>query len=92
MIKSFRHKGLKVFFESGSTKGINSQHVNKIKRQLAVLNRAVKPEDVNMPGWNLHSLSGDLNDHYSIKVSGNWRMTFIFVGTDTELFDYQDYH
>ncbi len=92
MIKSFRHKGLKVFFEMGSTKGINSQHANKIKRQLAVLNRAIKPEDVNIPGWSLHPLSGDLNGHWSIKVSGNWRITFTFVGTDTELVDYQDYH
>ena len=92
MIKSFRHKGLKVFFETGSTKGLNSQHAHKIKRQLSVLNRAIKPEDVNMPGWNLHPLSGYLNGHWSIKVSGNWRITFIFVGTDTELVDYQDYH
>ena len=92
MIKSFRHKGLKVFFETGSTRGINSQHASKVKRQLAVLNRAIKPEDVNMPGWNLHPLSGDLNGHWSIKVSGNWRITFTFVGTDTELVDYQDYH
>ena len=91
MIKSFKHKGLKVFFETGSSRGINSQHANKIKRLLAALNRAIKPEDVNMPGWNLHPLSGNLKERWSIKVSGNWRITFIFVGTDTELVDYQDY-
>jgi len=92
MIKSFRHKGLKVFFETGSTKGINAQHANKLKRQLAVLNQARQTEDMNFPGWNLHPLHGDLKEHWSVKVSGNWRMTFMFENGDPVLVDYQDYH
>jgi len=92
MIKSFRHKALKSFFNSGSTKGINPQHANKIKRQLAALDRAIQPEDMNMPGWQLHSLSGKLAGHWSVKVNGNWRITFMFEGSDPVLVDYQDYH
>ena len=92
MIISFRHKGLKIFFETGSTRGINAQHANKIKRQLTVLNRAVYPTDMNLPGWNLHPLSGILENHWSVKVNGNWRITFVFEGNNPALVDYQDYH
>jgi len=92
MIKSSRHKGLKVFYETSSTKGINPQHASKIKRQLAALDRAVQPEDMNMPGWILHQLSGNLAGHWSVKVSGNWRITFTFEDNEPVLVDYQDYH
>jgi proteic killer suppression protein len=47
---------------------------------------------MNVLGWNLHSLKGDLIDHWSVKVNGNWRMTFAFDGEDATLVDYQDYH
>ncbi len=92
MIKSFRHKALKSFFNTGSTKGINPQHVDKIKRQLSVLDRAIQPEDMNIPGWQLHSLAGKLAGHWSVKVNGNWRITFMFEGSNPVLVDYQDYH
>ena len=92
MIKSFRHKGLKVFFETGSTRGINPQHANKLKRQLSKLDEATKPESMNIPGWDIHPLYGDLKEHWSVKVSGNWRMTFMFENGDSVLVDYQDYH
>jgi len=92
MIKSFRHKGLKTFYSTGSTKGINPQHANKIKRQLAALDRAIQPKDMNIPGWNLHELSGDLTQHWSVKVNGNWRITFAFEYGEPVLLDYQDYH
>ena len=92
MIKSFRHKGLKVFFETGSTRGINPQHANKLKRQLSKLDEATKPESMNIPGWDIHPLHGDLKEHWSVKVSGNWRITFMFENGDPVLLDYQDYH
>ncbi len=92
MIKSFKHKGLKTFFNTGSTKGINPKHANKIRRQLAVLDRAIQPEDMNLPGWDLHPLSGNLSGHWSVKVNGNWRITFMFENNDPVLGDYQDYH
>lgn len=92
MIKSFRHKGIEVFFKSGSRAGINPAHASKLKRQLAQLNESTLPEHMKMPGWNLHSLSGGLDGHWSVWVNGNWRMTFTFEGDDAVLVDYQDYH
>lgn len=60
---------------------------------LARLNDATAPQDMNVPGWNLHPLKGlDLKGHFSVWVNGNWRMTFTFDGVDAVLVDYQDYH
>lgn len=92
MIKSFRHKGLQQFFETGSKTGIQPAHAPKLARQLARLQRACRPEDMNVPGWKLHPLSGDLDGHWAVWVSGNWRLTFAFEGEDIILIDYQDYH
>lgn len=92
MIKSFRHKGLKLFFENGSKAGINPAHAAKLARQLSRLNVANGESDMNVPGWGLHALQGNLQNHWSISVNGNWRMTFTFEGTDAVLVDYQDYH
>jgi proteic killer suppression protein len=47
---------------------------------------------MNLPGWGLHALQGNLQNHWSVSVNGNWRMTFTFEGTDAVLVDYQDYH
>ena len=92
MIKTFKHKGLKVFFETGSKAGIQPRHDTKLGRQLIRLNIAKDPSYMNMPGWNLHPLTANLAGHYSVMVSGNWRMTFTFEGEDAVLVDYQDYH
>ncbi len=92
MIKSFEHKGLQAFFETGSKAGIQPHHAPKLARQLARLNAAKAPEDMNLPGWRLHPLVGSLTGHYSISVNGNWRLTFRFDGGDAVLVDYQDYH
>ena len=92
MIKSFRHQGLKLFFEIGSKAGINAAHAAKLARQLSRLNVATGDSDMNVPGWGLHALQGNLQNHWSISVNGNWRMTFTFEGTDAVLVDYQDYH
>lgn len=92
MIKSFRHKGLEQFFKTASKAGIQPHHAGKLRIQLAALDNARKPEDMNAPGWRLHVLEGDLAGHYSVWVNGNWRMTFRFDGEDAELVDYQDYH
>jgi proteic killer suppression protein len=59
---------------------------------LSVLNAATNPEQMNVPGWEWHSLKGDLVGHWAVKVSGNWRLTFSFEGADAILVDYQDYH
>ena len=92
MIKSFRHKGLERFFLHGDKRGIQARHAGKLSRQLAVLNRATCPGDVNLPGWHLHPLKGDLAGHWATHVSGNWRQTFAFERGDVVLLDNHEYH
>jgi toxin HigB-1 len=92
MIKSFRHKGLEAFFQAGTKKGIQPHHAGKLQIQLAALDNAAGPEDMNAPAWRLHSLDGNLAGHWAVWVNGNWRLTFRFIGKDAELVDYQDYH
>lgn len=92
MIKAFRHKGLKDFFENGSKAGIRPDHASKLSRLLLRLDIAKRPADMNLPGWRLHALEGELAGHYSVTVNGNWRLTFMFDGEDAVLVDYQDYH
>jgi len=92
MIKTFRHKGLKAFYETSSKAGIQPHHASKLKRQLVRLNVAKEANYMNMPGWDLHPLTKDLAGHYSVSVNGNWRMTFTFEDEDALLVDYQDYH
>ncbi len=92
MIKSFKHKGLKDFFESGSRAGIQTHHAKKLTILLTALNVAKDERDMNAPSWALHSLSGNLRFHWSVTVSGNWRLTFRFEEGDVVLVDYQDYH
>jgi proteic killer suppression protein len=92
MIKTFLHKGLRAFFEKGSRAGIQPAHASKLSRQLRQLDDASAPGDMNFPGWRLHALHGDMAGHYSVWVSGNWRLTFRFEDGDAILVDYQDYH
>jgi len=92
MIKSFRHKGLQLFFETGKKTGIQPHHAARLQRQLFVLNEATGPEQMDIPGWRFHSLAHDLAGHWSVWVNGNWRLTFTFEGEDAVLVAYQDYH
>lgn len=92
MIKSFRHKGLEKFFRSGSTAGIQPAHAKKLTMLLTALDSAEHAGQMDAPGWHLHPLSGDLRGHWSVKVNGNWRLTFRFQDGDAEVVDYQDYH
>lgn len=92
MIKKIVHKGLRQFYESGQTAGIRAEHAPRLGRQLAKLDAARNPADLNIPGWGLHPLKGDRKGHWAISVSGNWRVTFTFEGEDVTLVDYTDYH
>ena len=93
MIKIFRHKGLKNFFEKGSMAGIQPAHAPRLAAMLRRLNETTNAQGMNLPGWGLHPLKGrELKGRFSVWVSGNWRMTFTFDGTDAVLVDYQDYH
>lgn len=92
MIKRIRHKGLAAFFATGSRKGIDPTHASKLRLQLTALEHAVSPKDMDASGWRLHPLKGDLKGHHAVWVSGNWRLTFRFEGTDATDVDYLDYH
>jgi proteic killer suppression protein len=92
VIRSFRHAGLEKFFRTGSKAGIQPAHAKKLQSQLLALNEAESSQEMNLAGWHLHPLQGDLAGHWSVRVSGNWRMTFRFEGTDAVLVDYRDYH
>lgn len=92
MIISFRHKGLKLLYDTGSARGVQIAHAAKLSRILAALDAAARPAEMDHPGYRLHPLRGDMADHWSVWVNGNWRVTFRFIGTDVELVDYRDYH
>lgn len=92
MIKSFKHKGLERFFRTGDKSGIQANHAKRLQQQLTALNQATSPQDMNLPNWKLHKLTGNLREHYAVTVNANWRLTFIFNGKDVEIVNYQDYH
>ena len=92
MIKSFRHKGVQRFFETGSKAGIQPKHAARLALQLDLLDTVKGPEKMQVPGWQLHALRGELDGHWAISVNGSWRLTFTFEGEDAVLVDYQDYH
>lgn len=92
MIKSFAHKGLRLYFETGSKAGIQAGHAPRLRLQLAKLDSAQSPDDMALPGWKLHALKGDMKGHWSVWVDQNWRLTFKFVQGHAEVVDYQDYH
>ena len=92
MIKSFKHKGLQKFYESGSTRGIQASHSKKLRMQLAALHTAYSIDDMDIPGYRLHPLKGDRKGIWSIVISGNWRITFEFTDGNVYIIDYEDYH
>ena len=92
MIKSWRHKGLRQFYETGSKAKIQAHHADKLHDILQALDSATTPEQMDFPGLGLHKLSGEYKSFYSVKVNGNWRVIFSFEGKDAILVDYLDYH
>jgi proteic killer suppression protein len=92
VIKSFRRKGVEQYFKTGSKARIMAKHAERLRKQLFALDSARTPQDMNAPGWRLHRLRGDLENHWAVEVSGNWRLTFAFEGEDAVLVDYKDYH
>jgi proteic killer suppression protein len=92
MIVGFRHKGLKLLFEKGDRRKVLSDHADKIERILARLEEASEVGHINLPGFRLHRLEGDLDGFWSVTVSGNWRIVFRFEGGDASDVDLIDYH
>ena len=92
MIRSFRHKGLQKFFETGSRAGIQPRHSKRLRMQLVALDTAQSVEDMDIPGFRLHCLKGTDKGRWSIWVNGNWRITFEFTDGHAYVLDYEDYH
>jgi len=92
MIRSFKHKGLERFFLKGTKSGIQAKHAPRLRLILGRLNASTIPTDMDLPGLGFHALSGDKSGIWSVKVSGNWRVTFRFVDGHAEIVNYEDYH
>jgi len=92
MIQSFRHKGLRKFFESGIAAGIQPHHGKRLRMLLVALDTAQSVEDINVPGFRLHPLKGAERGRWSVWVNGNWRLTFEFRDGHAYVLDYEDYH
>jgi proteic killer suppression protein len=92
MIRSFRHKGLQRFFVRGSKSGVQAAHSERLRLILGRLHAATSPQDMDLPGLYLHQLKGKYRGRWSVRVSGNWRLTFKFDGPDAFDVDYEDYH
>jgi len=92
MINGFRHKGLKLYYEKGDASKLQQHHVSKIRLILTRLDAVSAPNEMQVPGYDLHQLSGELKDFWSVKVNGNYRIIFRFEGKDVIDVDYIDYH
>jgi toxin HigB-1 len=92
VIRGFKHKRLEKFFTTGTKSGIQAQHALRLRLILGRLSAATAPADMNLPGLDFHQLKGDRKGTWAVKVSGNWRLTFTFVGKDADAVNYEDYH
>lgn len=92
MIESFRHKGLKRFYERGERKGLSPKMIPRIEEILSILAAAESIEEANIPGYRLHPLTGALKGFWSVRVTGNWRLIFRFEEGSALDIDLVDYH
>lgn len=89
---SFKHRGLKALYDGRTARRIAPEHIQKLQDILAVLDKGQHPKDIDLPGFRLHRLKGELMGYYAVTVSGNWRVTFRFDDDDVVDVDYLDYH
>ncbi len=92
MIRRFRHKGLRLLYDKGDRRRVRADQAEKIERILARLDEASEPSNMNLPGYRLHPLRGDLNGFWAVTVSGNWRIIFRFEDGHASDVDLIDYH
>jgi toxin HigB-1 len=92
MIGSIRHKGLKRLYEDGDPRGIGANLRKRVGEILSVLDAADSIEEADIPGYRLHPLSGDRQGYWSVRVTGNWRVTFRFQDGRAEDVNLEDYH
>lgn len=91
MIKTIRHQGLKRLFEQDDPGGVNPEHVDKLRDILATLHAAPTVAHMNLPGFRLHRLKGQMKGFWAVTVRANWRVVFRFDDGATDI-DYIDYH
>lgn len=92
MILSIRHKGLRLYFEKGDASKLQPQHISKIRLILTRLQSAKAISDMNIPGYGLHQLSGELKGFWAVKIDKNYRIIFQLIAEDVHEVDYLDYH
>jgi len=92
VIRSIRHKGLKRLYEDDDPRGVNREHTEKLKDILVRLDAASEVADMNLPGFRLHALKGNLKSFWAVTVRANWRAIFRFADGDVVDVDYIDYH
>lgn len=92
MIKSFRSKALEAFATKGDASKLPVQNEARVRRILLALDAAQSPENMNLPGYKFHGLSGKDKGRYSVWATGNYRITFGWVDTDAIAVDLEDYH
>lgn len=92
MIRGFRHRGLKRLYERGDQSRINPELVECVEDILARLDTATAPQALDLPGYRLHPLKGDLKGFWSVTVRANWRIIFRFDGEDVVDVELTDYH
>jgi proteic killer suppression protein len=92
MIRSFKHRGLKRFYECDDRSGLRRDFVDTIQEILTVLDDAATPQELDLPGYRLHPLKGALKGFWSVTVRANWRIIFRFEGTDAFDVELIDYH
>ncbi len=92
MIRGFTHKGLERFFLRGTKAGIQANHADRLRLILARLHASTRPQDMHLPGLQLHELKGNRQGTWAVRVNGNWRVTFVFRSEDAVQVNYEDYH
>jgi proteic killer suppression protein len=92
MIKGFKHRGLRQLFENDNPKGLNAEHVRKIRQILGVMHAAQKIAEMDISTFRLHPLTGDLKGYWSVTVRANWRIIFRFEDGKAFDVDLVDYH
>lgn len=92
MIRTFRHRDLERYFTHSDHRGIPAEFVSRVSRMLDRLDAAIRPEDMNLPGYRFHALKGKRRDTYAVRISGNWRLTFRFERGDAFDVNLEDYH
>jgi proteic killer suppression protein len=91
MVGGFRHKGLEEIFRTGKTRRIGTPYLRKCVRVLQALEAATQPEEMNLAGFRFHSLRG-IPQRWSVRITGNYRITFAWAGENAEDIDFEDYH